>query len=463
MPEFTSTGTEYIDEFFAHHGIKGQKWGIRRWQNLDGSLTEAGRKRYAKAKERWSDEGVVHRMNISNVNAALGLTGYAGSLIAGLATSNPILGLAGMYGSIAAMMAWPIKDAVQTSRDNRLATLSGDTKLRKRIEDIRSDETGARAHEIRRELRWKKQLEKQRQRAEYEKEAAHSDEGGYLAFADICSLMEDDALAHSGILGMKWGLRRFQNPDGSLTEAGRIRYAKSLSGGKTIAKKEKERAKKAKWASDPKSLYKHRKEFTKEEIAKAMDAFETRNALKRQTEAYKEERQKAKMDYKQSKIDYQKLKAQEKQAKEQAKQAKLQTEQRKLEQEQREEIAKAQGKADKWKKRTDKLKSVWDYSQAGQKILADMGITRNDVGESLFGSLAASLGLKDTSVADAKKQRAKEKADLEFEKFKAEVRKAQIAADQAQYNYNNPNKKGASMDQIEQAIEEVLRRNNVIP
>ena len=35
-----------------HHGIKGQKWGIRRYQNDDGSLTKAGIKRYVKAAER---------------------------------------------------------------------------------------------------------------------------------------------------------------------------------------------------------------------------------------------------------------------------------------------------------------------------------------------------------------------------------------------------------------------------
>jgi hypothetical protein len=34
------------DEYLEHHGVKGQKWGIRRFQNPDGSLTAKGRKRY---------------------------------------------------------------------------------------------------------------------------------------------------------------------------------------------------------------------------------------------------------------------------------------------------------------------------------------------------------------------------------------------------------------------------------
>lgn len=36
---------EYTD-FLVHHGIKGQQWGIRRYQNEDGTLTEEGKQRY---------------------------------------------------------------------------------------------------------------------------------------------------------------------------------------------------------------------------------------------------------------------------------------------------------------------------------------------------------------------------------------------------------------------------------
>ena len=38
-----------------HFGIKGMKWGVRRYQNKDGSLTKAGKKRYSYATNKEID------------------------------------------------------------------------------------------------------------------------------------------------------------------------------------------------------------------------------------------------------------------------------------------------------------------------------------------------------------------------------------------------------------------------
>ena len=48
MKDDVYVGALFSDNYLEHHGILGMKWGVRRYQNEDGSLTDAGKRRYSK-------------------------------------------------------------------------------------------------------------------------------------------------------------------------------------------------------------------------------------------------------------------------------------------------------------------------------------------------------------------------------------------------------------------------------
>lgn len=56
-----------MNEYLCHHGIKDQRWGFRRFQNKDGSLTPAGRERYRRKSVRnLTDEEIAETMDRLN-------------------------------------------------------------------------------------------------------------------------------------------------------------------------------------------------------------------------------------------------------------------------------------------------------------------------------------------------------------------------------------------------------------
>ena len=50
-----------METYLAHHGILGMKWGVRRYQNYDGTLTDAGKKHVSDGSASARRIGIIGR------------------------------------------------------------------------------------------------------------------------------------------------------------------------------------------------------------------------------------------------------------------------------------------------------------------------------------------------------------------------------------------------------------------
>ena len=118
-------GYTYTDELY-HFGVKGMKWGIRRYQNEDGTLTPEGRMRYGSSeKESYIDKArrMKYSIKVDNdtqtktekhahknldkslaaINIAIDVRDVSMSLpiaALGVASMNPLIFAVGAYGTI---------------------------------------------------------------------------------------------------------------------------------------------------------------------------------------------------------------------------------------------------------------------------------------------------------------------------------------------------------------------------
>lgn len=162
-----------------HHGILGMKWGVRRYQNKDGSLTPAGQKRYTEISKKISP--LYEKFKIEDDKKSY----------------------------------YDTKRAKELRKSGGWDTIKSDSLKEKR--DAAAE----------RGKRYLTKISKEFFSKKYNSIVATDWNDIIMSYLDKYDIKHsDDELTHWGILGMKWGIRRYQNKDGSLTPAGQKRYAK---------------------------------------------------------------------------------------------------------------------------------------------------------------------------------------------------------------------------------------------
>ena len=137
----------YEDHYLAHHGILGQKWGVRRYQNPDGSLTDAGYKRYGKKHLDASmkqDIRTKKQIDSKHTAAATGVAGIGGATLA-LATGGSLpLSLLATAGTTAAVSSVLHRISTAKLKSNYAEMIAerkkGEDKINKMLEKLNTDE-----------------------------------------------------------------------------------------------------------------------------------------------------------------------------------------------------------------------------------------------------------------------------------------------------------------------------------
>lgn len=114
----------YSDSYLAHYGIKGMKWGVRRYQNKDGSYTAAGKRRRYNNSSDYEETRSLRKKNyrelsneeLKKLNKRMNLEAEYQRLnpqgiFRGQKAAKTIIGLAGTVGGLYAISRSPWVEA----------------------------------------------------------------------------------------------------------------------------------------------------------------------------------------------------------------------------------------------------------------------------------------------------------------------------------------------------------------